>query len=65
MSDFAAFTRDLTTEEYANAVGVKPDTVRRGYCVDGNYLGVVPKKLPNRLLRWPVDKVKDVLGGGR
>jgi hypothetical protein len=41
----------LTTEEFVEPLKVKPSTARRGFCVRGHYMGVIPKKLPNgRLL---------------
>lgn len=46
-------TRYLSTEDFAAVVGVKADTVRRGYCTRGHYLGVKPLKLGNNRLRWP------------
>lgn len=46
--------RNLTTEKLAELLGVKPDTIRRGFCVDGAYLGLVPIKLPNGRLLWPI-----------
>jgi len=66
MIDFKTIQRDwLTTEEFALAVGVKANTIRRGLSVNGNYMGVVPCKLPNRLLRWAVDDVKKIWEGGK
>ena len=40
----------IPTEQAATILGVKPQTMRRGYCVDGCYMGLVPLKLPNRRL---------------
>jgi hypothetical protein len=40
----------LPTEKLADLCEVKPQTVRRGLCTDGHYLGLVPVKLPNRRL---------------
>ncbi len=51
----------ITTEELAGKLGVKPGTVRRGYCLDGHYLGLKPIKLPNRRLLWSADKAKKLL----
>lgn len=39
--------RGLPTEQLAALIGVKPATIRRGLCVDGHYLGLVPVKLAN------------------
>jgi hypothetical protein len=40
----------LPTERLAELVDVRPQTVRRGICTDGHYLGLIPVKLPNRRL---------------
>lgn len=40
----------LSTEKLAELIEVQPQTVRRGICTDGHYLGLVPVKLPNRRL---------------
>lgn len=43
--------KGVSTEKLAELLGVKPQTVRRAICVDGDYLGLIPCKLPNgRLL---------------
>ena len=43
-----------TTAQFAGKYLVKPDTVRTRYCLTGSYFGVVPKKLPNGRLVWPL-----------
>ena len=43
----------FTTSEFADTIRVRPETIRRGYCVNGHYLGLRPLKLPNRRLLWP------------
>lgn len=53
----------ITTEQYAEITNVKAETIRSGYCRTGNYLGVVPKKLPNRRLAWPAKDVARLLNG--
>lgn len=53
----------ITTEELAGKLCVKPGTVRRGYCLDGHYLGLKPIKLPNRRLLWSADKANKLLEG--
>jgi hypothetical protein len=42
-----------STEEFSEKFTVKADTIRRGLCVRGHYLGVKPIKLPNGRLLWP------------
>jgi hypothetical protein len=54
-------TKYLTTEEFAQGLGVKAPTVRRGLCVNGHYLGVRPIKLPNRRLLWPEKGWRQIL----
>lgn len=50
-----------TTGEVASAYNVKPQTVHAGYCRNGHYFGLVPTKLPNRFLAWPLPvDVKEV-----
>lgn len=43
----------VSTDRAAALLNVKPQTLRKSYCVSGSYLGIVPIKLPNRLLAWP------------
>lgn len=52
----------FNSKEFAGAVRVEPATIRRGYCVNGNYLGIKPLKLPNGRLLWPKAEVLRVLG---
>ncbi len=43
----------VSTEEYAAAHGIKPQTVRARVCRFGHYFGDRPEKCPNGRLRWP------------
>lgn len=45
----------LTTKQFADALGITPDTLRRALCVGGSYFGVIPIKMPNRRLIWPTE----------
>jgi hypothetical protein len=47
----------LTTIEFAAAIGVKPQTLRKQYCLTSVYCGVRPKKAPNGRLLWPSNAV--------
>jgi hypothetical protein len=38
--------------------GIKPETIHRGLCKRGMYLGLRPKKLKNGRLLWDVEEVK-------
>lgn len=51
----------LTTNEFTARLGVKGETARRSYCVNGHYLNVKPKKLPNGRLLWPGSEVDKLL----
>ena len=53
----------LTTESAAALLQVKPATMRRGLCVAGHYLGMVPRKMPNRLLLWDSGEIYRLLAG--
>ncbi len=52
----------LKTKDLAKLFGVESDTVRRGYCINGHYLGLKPVKLPNRRLLWPGDEARRLAG---
>jgi hypothetical protein len=43
-----------TTAQFAKQNLVKPDTVRSRHCLTGSYFGIVPNKLPNGRLAWPL-----------
>ena len=43
-----------TTEDIALAFGVKPRSVFVALCKQGHYMGLVPRKLDNRFLAWPL-----------
>jgi hypothetical protein len=53
-----------STEEFSKRFQVKPDTVRRGLCTRGHYLGVKPVKLPTGRLLWPDVSVEEILASG-
>jgi hypothetical protein len=53
----------LSTEEFAAALAVDPQSVRKRYSQSGSYHGVRPTKLPSRRLLWPVEAVKRLLSG--
>ncbi len=47
----------ITTKQLSKMLGVNSDTIRRGLCVNGHYLGLKPIKMPNRMLMWPVANI--------
>jgi hypothetical protein len=53
----------FNTDEFAAALGTKPQTVRARVCKTGSYYGARPLKLPNRMLRWPADALESLLRG--
>jgi len=55
---------DLTTAEFAAAVGVKDTTVRVRLCKTGSYYGITPKKYPSGRLMWPADGPDRLATGG-
>lgn len=55
----------LSTKELAKCLHVEAHTIRRGYCVDGHYMGLKPFKMPNRRLLWPKAGALRILGQGR
>lgn len=52
-----------STEQAAAALGIRPQTLRASYCRSGSYFGVVPTKLPNRMLRWNAEAIERLLTG--
>lgn len=51
------------TEQAAERLKAKPATLRHSLCLKGHYLGIVPRKLPNGRLLWPVEAVEAVISG--
>ena len=57
-------SKNLTTDEFAAALGVKPGSVRVRLCRTGSYFGIAPIKLPNRFLLWPAADVERLTSRG-
>ncbi len=58
-----AGNRDLiTTDEFAEALNVTSQTVRKNYCLTGEAYGIKPIKVGGRLL-WNVGQIADCLRG--
>lgn len=51
----------ILTVEFAALLKVQPATVRRGLCLNGHYMGIIPTKLPNRRLLWPKQAALQIL----
>ncbi len=64
LAKIAAGRDFIITDEIAVVTNHKPQTVRKNYCLTGEYFGIKPVKLGNRLL-WPVADVAKLLSGGR
>jgi len=54
----------FSTEQAAVALGIRPQTLRASYCRTGSYFGIVPVKMPNRMLRWDAEDIARLLNGG-
>ena len=48
----------VPTNAAAKMLGVSPQTLRANLCKSGHYCGIKPRKLPNRLLLWPVAEIE-------
>ncbi len=57
-------TADLAALLQSKGLSIKPESIRRAHCVKGEYLGIVPRKLPNGRLVWPGDAVRRLLSDG-
>lgn len=53
----------ITTEEAADLLGLRPQTLRKAYSSDGCYFSVVPKKAANRRLYWKADLIRALIEG--
>lgn len=53
----------VSTEAAARLFNVQPNTLRASLCRQGHYLGIRPRKLPNRLLAWPLEDISRVMQG--
>jgi hypothetical protein len=51
----------LTTEEFAHAIGILSQSVRKRWAETGSYFGVRPVKLPNGRLKWPDDSLERLI----
>lgn len=52
----------VSTEAFAKALNLKPNTLRAALCRTGSYYGVRPVKMPNRMLLWPADALERLTG---
>lgn len=54
-------SRLLTTEDFALALSLKPQSLRKRFSQTGSYFGIKPYKLPNGKLRWSSDSLSKIL----
>lgn len=54
-----------TTEALAQSLRLQPQSIRARVCRTGSYFGLVPTKLPNGRLLWPMDAQSRLMGGQR
>lgn len=50
-------TEWMKTADFAAALQLRPNTLRRALCEKGDYYGVRPIKTWNGRLRWPADAI--------
>lgn len=53
----------LTTDELAEQLRLRPQSLRAAICRKGDYFGIRPKKLPNGRLLWPADTLMQLMEG--
>lgn len=51
-----------STEELANFLTLRAQSIRKRYSQTGSYFGATPIKLPNGRLAWPYEQVVKLLG---
>ena len=59
----SSITPMLTTTQFARALTLEPQSIRKRLSQTGSYFGIRPSKLPNGKLRWPSDGVELLLKG--
>lgn len=62
LAGIAAGRDHIQTAEFAHAINRSSQTIRKNYCLKGEYFGIRPVKFGNRLL-WPVALVALLLNG--
>lgn len=51
-------TFGLSTKEFAALNKVKPEAIRNQFYKHGEYFGIVPQRLLNGRLIWPIENTK-------
>lgn len=63
MRNSAFSNQYFTTEQFAELMQGKPNSIRYRLCKFGSYFGIKPVKLPNGRLLWPAEKVHALIAG--
>lgn len=58
-----AHEANLSTDEAATRLKIKPQTLRAAFCRAGHYCGCKPTKRANRFLAWPVIEIDRIAAG--
>jgi hypothetical protein len=53
----------MNTATFAEALGIKPETLLKAISSKGSYFGVIPTKQANGRLVWPASEVQRLKGG--
>lgn len=62
-TDIAHILSAYSTDEAAQILNIKPQTLRAAICRDGAYMGLRPIKRANRFLAWPADGIEALARG--
>ena len=62
-NDAPLATRKLSTDEFAAAIRLRPQTIRASLCNNGHVMGLKPTKLPNGRLLWDAAAVEALTSG--
>lgn len=54
-----------TTNEFAEIMGIRPQSIRKRHFQTGSYFSVRPIKMPNGRLLWKFDDIIDFLENGK
>jgi hypothetical protein len=57
----AALEKRISTDRLADMFGVKSQTIRRSLCINGNYYGLTPMKMPNGRLMWKYSEALELI----
>lgn len=55
----------ISTDELAALLALRPQSIRKRYCLTGAYFSVRPVKLPNGRLLWPADALEQLQNGSK